>query len=67
MEQIEAFLGEKDVLIVPPVFPALLNRETAPLLTDFTEGGGKILPFDYQIERGSMVYLEERIKDLTER
>jgi DNA-binding transcriptional regulator YhcF (GntR family) len=66
-DEIEAFLAEKDVLIVPPVFPALLNRETAPLLTVFTEGGGKILPFDYQIERGSMVYLEERIKDLKER
>ena len=61
-EQVEAFLAEKDVLIVPPVFPALLNRETAPLLTEFTESGGRILPFDYQIERGSMVYLEERIK-----
>ena len=66
-EEIEAFLDDKDVLIVPPVFPALLNRETAPILTEFTEGGGRILPFDYQIERGSMVYLEERIKDLKER
>ena len=47
-EQVEAFLAEKDVLIVPPVFPALLNRETAPLLTEFTESGGRILPFDYQ-------------------
>ena len=52
---------------MPPVFPALLNRETAPILTEFTEGGGRVLPFDYQIERGSMVYLEERIKDLKER
>ncbi len=66
-EEIEAFLDDKDVLIVPPVFPALLNRETAPILTEFTEGGGRVLPFDYQIERGSMVYLEERIKDLKER
>jgi DNA-binding transcriptional regulator YhcF (GntR family) len=64
VEQIEAFLAEKDVLIVPPVFSRLLNRETAPVLTEFTQGGGRIIPFDYQIERGSMVYLEERIKHL---
>jgi len=67
VETIETFLAEHDVLIVPPAFPILLNRETAPILTAFTQGGGRIIPFDYQIERGSMVYLEERIKDLKER
>jgi DNA-binding transcriptional regulator YhcF (GntR family) len=66
IEPLEQFLAERDVLIVPPVFPALLNRETAPLLTEFTQGGGRIIPFDYQIERGSLVYVEERIKEIKE-
>lgn len=67
VEQIETFLAAKDVLIVPPAFPVLLNRETAPILTVFAERGGRIIPFDYQIERGSLLYLEERIKELRER
>ena len=67
VEQIGALLAEHNVLIVPPVFPVLLNRETAPILTEFRQRGGRIISFDYQIERGSMVYVEERIKDLKER
>jgi DNA-binding transcriptional regulator YhcF (GntR family) len=63
-EQLAEFIAQRDVLIVPPVFSTLRNRETAPILTSFTERGGQIIPFDYQIERGSLVYLEERIKNL---
>jgi DNA-binding transcriptional regulator YhcF (GntR family) len=66
-EQLGRFVEDKDVLIVPPAFQASLDRETAQVVAEFTEGNGKIIPFDYQIERGSMVYLEERIKNLLER
>lgn len=66
-EQLDRFVADKDVLIVPPAFQSALDRETAAAVASFTEGGGKIIPFDYQIERGSLVYLEERIKLLLER
>jgi len=63
-ERLQAFAAEQDILIVPPDFTAMLDRDTAPIIAEFTEGGGRIIPFDYQIERGSLVYLEERIRGL---
>jgi DNA-binding transcriptional regulator YhcF (GntR family) len=66
-EELDNFVSDKDVLIVPPAFQAALDSDTAAVVAAFTEGGGKIIPFDYQIERGSLVYLEERIKLLLER
>jgi DNA-binding transcriptional regulator YhcF (GntR family) len=67
IERLGEFTADKDVLIVPPGFTASLDRPTAPLVAALTERGGKIIPFDYQIERGSLVYLEERINSLKER
>ena len=66
-ERLDAFAADQDILIVPPDFTATLDRTTAPVIAEFTQGGGKIIPFDYQIERGSLVYLEERIRGLLER
>jgi DNA-binding transcriptional regulator YhcF (GntR family) len=66
-ETLDRFVADKDVLIVPPGFQTALDRETAAVIAAFTEESGKIIPFDYQIERGSLVYLEERIKLLLER
>jgi DNA-binding transcriptional regulator YhcF (GntR family) len=66
-EPLDRFIEDKDVLIVPPAFQTALDRHTAAVIAAFTESGGKIIPFDYQIERGSLVYLEERIKNLLER
>jgi DNA-binding transcriptional regulator YhcF (GntR family) len=65
--QLEEFVSDKDVLIVPPGFTAALDRATASIVAAFTEGGGKIIPFDYQVERGSLVHLEDRINSLKER
>jgi hypothetical protein len=31
---------------------------------EFTQRGGKVITFDYQIERGSLLYVEERISQL---
>jgi DNA-binding transcriptional regulator YhcF (GntR family) len=66
-ERLGEFTADKDVLIVPPGFTAALDRPQGPIVAAFTERGGKIIPFDYQIERGSLVYLEERINSLKER
>jgi DNA-binding transcriptional regulator YhcF (GntR family) len=66
-EELRSFAEDKDMLIVPPAFQSMLDRETAAVITEFTQRNGKIIPFDYQIERGSLVYLEESIKSLLER
>jgi DNA-binding transcriptional regulator YhcF (GntR family) len=66
-ERLRGFVADKDVLIVPPDFQSSLDRDTAAVIAEFTERGGIRIPFDYQIERGSLVYLEERIKHLLER
>ncbi len=63
-EELRAFVADKDVLIVPPGFGKLLSRPLAPVIAEFTERGGRLIPFDYQIERGSLIYLEERIRSL---
>jgi DNA-binding transcriptional regulator YhcF (GntR family) len=66
-DRLSGFVGDQDILIVPPDFTAMLDGTTAPVIAEFTEDGGKLIPFDYQIERGSLVYLEERIRGLLER
>ena len=60
------FVADKDVLIVPPDFTSMLDAASAPVIAEFTEGGGRVISFDYQIERGSLVYLDERIRGLLE-
>jgi hypothetical protein len=65
-EQLSTFVADKDVLIVPPDFASLLGAASAPVIAEFTEGGGRVISFDYQIERGSLVYLDERIRGLLE-
>jgi DNA-binding transcriptional regulator YhcF (GntR family) len=64
--QLSNFVADKDVLIVPPDFTSLLDAASAPVIAEFTEGGGRVISFDYQIERGSLVYLDERIRGLLE-
>ena len=64
--QLSTFVADKDVLIVPPDFTSLLDATSVPVIAEFTEGGGRVISFDYQIERGSLVYLDERIRGLLE-
>jgi hypothetical protein len=64
---IPPFLDGKDVLIVPAGFPVPWTRESMTALQAFRQRGGRLLEFDYQIERGSLLHLEERIKELMQR
>lgn len=59
-----AFLEDKDVLVVPPGFQAPRGKEAQAGMQSFTGRGGKVIVFDYQVERGSMLYVEERVRDL---
>ena len=64
---IEQFIDEKDVLIVPPGFAAQLPSELLHAINLFRQRGGQLIDFAYQIERGSLLYLEELIKNLLNR
>lgn len=60
MKSVKRFFKEKDTLIVPQCYKvgnAILQEE----LQGFIKNGGKIIEFKYQIERGSLIYIEEQI------
>ncbi|MHC4886875.1 MAG: GntR family transcriptional regulator [Planctomycetota bacterium] len=61
---LKAFLEDRDVIIVPPVFD--LQREKCNInpVLEFRQRGGTVIPFDFQIERGSLLQIEERLRDL---
>ena len=56
-----AFLAGRLLLVVPPGFAADLTREEARALEEFTLRGGSLVVFDYQIEKGSLAWVESRI------
>ena len=43
------------------------HRETVYAVQEFTQRGGRIIAFDYQIDRGSLLHVEERIRQLLDR
>ena len=55
------FLRDRSLLIVPPAGRASPSREEARALEEFTGRGGLVVVFDYQIDKGSLVHVEERI------
>jgi len=61
------FLKDRRVLIVPPAWRSMLTAEETRALQEFTETGGLTIVFDYQIEQGSLVYVEQRIRSLLEK
>ena len=56
------FLKDKSVMIVPPNFSEYGGAGSAAW-RDFTARGGRIIPFEYQIERGALVYIEKNISE----
>jgi DNA-binding transcriptional regulator YhcF (GntR family) len=64
LERLDEFIPSLDAVIVPAGYSLQKNREHLPALQAFTERGGIIIPFDYQIERGSLLYVEERLRSL---
>lgn len=54
-------LGDYDVLIAPPGWPRPANEVEASCLAAFRERGGRVLSFRYELEKGSLLHIEERI------
>jgi DNA-binding transcriptional regulator YhcF (GntR family) len=64
LERLDEFIAGLDAVIVPAGYSLQKNREHLSALQAFTERGGIIIPFDYQIERGSLLHVEERLRSL---
>ena len=56
-----SFLKGKDVLIIPPNFSLQSDRANLPVFQQFMEGGGRVITFRYEIEKGSLSHIEERM------
>lgn len=61
------FLADRDVVIVPPGYSLVRRRDNVACVQQFRGRGGKVIEFDYQIERGSLLQIEERIRALLNR
>ncbi len=60
------FLNDKDVLVIPPDSTLGQGKDDAAALRGFAGRGGRIIKFEYQLDRGSLIRIEERISDLLE-
>jgi len=61
------YLENKDILILPSEMSVSDNWNLTDALDKFKGRGGKIINFDYQIDRGSLIYIEEQISNRMER
>jgi DNA-binding transcriptional regulator YhcF (GntR family) len=59
------FFAKLDYLILPP--EDVIAGGDVPAMADFIEKGGRIIYFNYQIERGSLLHIEERISSVLQR
>ncbi len=57
------FLRDKSVMIVPPGFVQCDGGAEGAAWREFAARGGRIIPFEYQIERGALVYIEKNISE----
>lgn len=62
-----SFLEGLQIIIVPPEGTVIFNRDQSGALQEFTNRGGKVIPFNYQIDRGSLIYIEEQISERIKR
>lgn len=61
------YLEDKDVVILPSEMSLSNNWSLTDALEKFAGRGGRIINFDYQIDRGSLIYIEEQISKRMER
>lgn len=64
LDRLPLFLADKEIVIVPPSWKQPEGKAAQASLLDFTSRGGRLIVFDYQVERGSVIYVEERVRDL---
>ncbi len=58
----EEFFNEHELIIVPEGYETFIDAEEKEMIRAFVLGGGEIVPYNYRIDRGSFLYVEEQIK-----
>jgi DNA-binding transcriptional regulator YhcF (GntR family) len=66
LDRLDKFIAGLDAVIIPAGYSLQKDREHLAAIQEFTERGGAIITFDYQIERGSLLNVEERLRTLLE-
>lgn len=61
-EEIGPFLADKDVLILPPGYLEFCGPSEEKAITAFAATGKGVIRYDYHIDRGSLLYLDEQIQ-----
>ena len=59
---LESFLEETDAVILPKNFEIFASLRERRMLQDFEDAGGILVDYDYTIDRGSILYVENLIK-----
>lgn len=60
-DSILRFIQKYDAIIISPDSVILDAGFSDPRLQDFLDQGGRLIPFDYMIDRGSLIHIEELI------
>ena len=63
-DEFDAFVADKRHLVMPPLYSLELQPEVYEGLFEFLRRGGDVIVFDYVIERGSLLYIDERIMEI---
>jgi hypothetical protein len=63
----EAFLANARVVLTAPDYLSFSPPADLAALTAFEARGGAVVKYHHQIDQGSLMYIEERIKALSER
>ena len=64
-QRLSDFMTGLSVLIVSPDYLSYATPDDRAALTAFTESGGAVIPYHHQIDKGSYMYVEEKIAALT--
>lgn len=65
-DQFPEFIKNIDILITPPKCRLESREDLKSYFQNFTDNSGKIIRFEYQIERGSLINIEERISQIVQ-
>lgn len=66
-QSLEDFLSPAQTLIVAPDYLSYAELDDQRVLRSFAAAGGQIIPYHHQLDRGSCMYIEDRVRALGSR
>jgi len=63
-DEFDSFISDKRYLIMPPLYGIDIMSEVYEGLFAFLREGGDIIPFNYEIDRSSLLHIEERVQKI---